>query len=412
MDRADPGAGRQARRGAWRRHLPDPSRGSEPAAPRRAPAPLRGHDPATRAACAARYRANAAQAQSPDRADRPRVAVGGGEGSRARFEKPRRVARPDDVHQCGEAVDADRGAHDLGRRARGALAASRRLLPAIGGQLRAAHRRRGRRPAGSFRRRLSGDRDPRCRRPRRAGRPRCRGSADRAERGRRRRRDGSRPRTRTPRDRRDPAGSDRPDRVRAAATADAGPARPAHGAGLADQGRRRLRRALLAGRRPLRRSAQRAGPGDDDLRQLAAGRNARSARRLRRRPRRTRVRSADEVRAPAGRARRLRGAVRPAREDSRAVPRAGLGRRALERRRAGGKLRHRWLERCGAGASGARRAPSTGPAPRPRPAGAAISMERSAPASVPRGKCSKRSRSRRQRPGAGSDRASSRRRFP
>ena len=134
--------------------------------------------------------------------------------------------RPDDAHRYGEAVDAHRRAHDLGRRARGAVAASRRLLPAIGRQLRAAHRRRGRRPAGSFRRRLAGDRDPRRRRARRTGRPRCCGSADRAERGRRRRRDGSRPGTRAPRDRRDSAGADRPDRVRAAATAGAASSSP------------------------------------------------------------------------------------------------------------------------------------------------------------------------------------------
>ena len=164
----------------------------------------------------------------------------------------------------GEAVDAHRGAHDLGRGARRAVAASRRLLPAIGGQLRAAHRRRGRRPAGSIRRRLSGDRDPRCRRPRRPGRPRCRGSADRADAGgvwslktdlgrvRARRAIVAIPPALTAQIEFDPPLP--PTRIQLAQ-------RMAPGWLIKIIGG--LRRALLAGRRPLRRSAQRAGPGDD-----------------------------------------------------------------------------------------------------------------------------------------------------
>ena len=61
-----------------------------------------------------------------------------------------------------------------------------------------------------------------------------------------------------------------------------------------------------------RRGAQRAGAGDDGLRQHPARRLTRRAGRLRRRPRRPRIREARQVRAPAGRARLLRIAVRAA----------------------------------------------------------------------------------------------------
>ena len=117
---------------------------------------------------------------------------------------------------------------------------------------------------------------------------------------------------RAARDRRGPAAAARRGSSSTRPAPRARAARPADAAGLAGQGDRGLRRAVLARRRPLRRGAQRGGAGDDDLRQLAARRLARRPGRLRRR-RATRARSpARQVGAPPGRARLLRVAVRAA----------------------------------------------------------------------------------------------------
>ena len=165
----------------------------------------------------------------------------------------RRLARPDPAHRHREAADAGRRADRLGRRAGGALAAARRLLPALGGQLRAAHRRRRGRPAGPARRRLAAVAE---RVAEELGDRVVLGAPVRADRARSGRGVAVTGRARPVRARR--AIVAMPPALTAAIEFD--PPLPAGRAqlgqrmpGLADQGDRDLRRAVLARRRPLGR---------------------------------------------------------------------------------------------------------------------------------------------------------------
>ncbi len=163
-----------------RRDLPHPQRRRQPPPRRRPAASLLGDDPAPQPAGAARRPPGDAAAEQARSADRPRSALGIARRRRARRDQRRRLDRADDAKRHGAPAHTRRRTDDLGRRAGGALAASPRLLSALGGQLRAAHRRRGRGPAGSVRGRLAARRDPRRRGARRPRRPRRARAPDRA----------------------------------------------------------------------------------------------------------------------------------------------------------------------------------------------------------------------------------------
>ena len=128
------------------------------------------------------------------------------------------------------------------------------------------------------------------------------------------------------------ADAGRPDHVRPAAARGARPADPAHAAGVGDEGVLRLRRAVLAGRRPERAAHLRPRPGPDVQRHLPGRRRARPAAGL------PGGRAGPHVRplaggGAAGRADRRAGpALRPARRAPGAVRRRRVGRAAVDPR--------------------------------------------------------------------------------
>ena len=89
------------------------------------------------------------------------------------------------------------------------------------------------------------------------------------------------------------------------------PADPAPAAGDADEGRGRLRQAVLARRGPERNRAVSERPGQCDLRRLAARRQSRGRLRLRRRRRGAPVHGDDGFAAPRRRAGQLHALFRP-----------------------------------------------------------------------------------------------------
>ena len=229
----DPGADRRARRGARRRHLPDPharartccaSTGGCAATagtiPRLGPLSLldvaRALRKLNRLAAADRPRGAVGRRPAPQRSTRPASAPGSSATMRTR---------------TGAAADAGRRADVWGAEPEELSLLHVCLLRALGGQLRAAHRRRGRRPAGPLRRRLAAGRDPRRRGARRPGRARRAGARGSSTGRPASSSTPARPRCAArARDRRDPAAADRRDRVRPAAAAARAPARPADAA--------------------------------------------------------------------------------------------------------------------------------------------------------------------------------------
>ena len=177
----------------------------------------------------ARHRARPAQGQQALAGDPGRGALAGEEGGRVRRDHPRRLHREDHLDAQGPGAARDRGGHGDGNRLRRAVAAGDALLRQRGGELRHADRHRGRRPAGSLRRRLAGAVAADGRGARRRGRPLGARLADRTGRlGR----DGDRRRGRASRpagDRRGAAAARRADFLRPASGRSARPADAAHG---------------------------------------------------------------------------------------------------------------------------------------------------------------------------------------
>ena len=219
-------------------------------------------------------------------------------------------------------------------------------------RLRRADRHRGRRAAGPLRRRLAGDlrADRRgARRARSCWARRC-GAIEQDGGGGRGRAPPAADVRAPPRDRRDAAGADRADPLRARASPAAATSSPSGWPSGA------LTKCTAVYDEPFWRedgltgeAVSDAGPDRDHLRQLAAGRLARRAGRLHRRaPTRSSTPGGRSPSAGGSSSTASRACSASGRRGARRLPRAGLGRGGVERRRPGLLARHR-------GADGLRR---------------------------------------------------------